>query len=307
MTPHPPSEHPDLDALADLAEELLPPERAAALHAHLADCPSCAEDFAALSGLPELLADLPAPALPQDVADRLTAALAAESAARSERRPRPPAPVDPAPSAPAAPTAPHRTGAPPSAPAGSPSGATGPGRPARRRRGARLLFTTAAVAVVALAVGLGGSLLDRGSDGKDGSTSAAAPADPADRPSPGDSPAPGATPHQVAPGSGAGEGGPDFTADRLPAQIRQLLAAKSPHQLGAASPDDPGAAPACALAAAGHPDQQPAAAAPGRYQGRPVLALVFRPPGGSGPLDVYLATPDCPGSTILLHSTVPAP
>ncbi|MFJ5883106.1 hypothetical protein [Kitasatospora cineracea] len=306
MTPHPPSEHPDLDALADLAEELLPPERAAALHAHLADCPSCAEDFAALSGLPELLADLPAPALPQDVADRLTAALAAESAARTERHPRPSTPADPTPPTPtpAAPAAPHRTGAPPSAPPGAPSGATGPGRPARRRRGARLLLTTAAVAAVALAVGLGGALLDRGSTGKDGATSAAAPAD---RPSAAGSPAPGATPQQVAPGGGTGEGGPDFTADRLPAQVRQLLAGKSPHQLGAASPDDPAAAPACALAAAGHPDQQPAATAPGRYQGRPVLALVFRPPGGSGPLDVYLATPDCPGSTILLHSTVPAP
>ncbi|WP_051816451.1 hypothetical protein [Kitasatospora sp. NRRL B-11411] len=306
MTPHPPSEHPDLDALADLAEELLPPARAAALHAHLADCPSCAEDFAALSGLPELLADLPAPALPQDVADRLSAALAAESAARTERHPRP-GPADPARPAPATPTAPHRSGAPPSAPAGSPSGATGPGRPARRRRGARLLLTTAAVAVVALAVGLGGSLLDRGSDGKDSSTSAAAPADATGRPSVGGSPAPATAPHQVAPGGGTGEGGPDFTAGRLPAQVRQLLEGKSPHQLGAASPDGPAAAPACALAAAGHPDEQPTATGPGRYQGRPVLALVFRPPGGSGPLDVYLATPDCPGSTILLHSTVPAP
>ncbi len=61
------------------------------------------------------------------------------------------------------------------------------------------------------------------------------------------------------------------------------------------------------LTAAGHPDEQPLGTGPGRYQGRTVLALVFRPAGGSGPLDVYLATPECPGSTILLHSTVPAP
>ncbi|MFD8598080.1 hypothetical protein ACFV1L_24045, partial [Kitasatospora sp. NPDC059646] len=86
MTPHPPSEHPDLDALADLAEELLPPEQAEPLHRHLAACPTCAEDYAALRGLPELLADSPAPSMPQDVADRLTAALAAESAARAETR-----------------------------------------------------------------------------------------------------------------------------------------------------------------------------------------------------------------------------
>ncbi|MFJ4676734.1 hypothetical protein [Kitasatospora sp. NPDC088783] len=315
MTPHPPSEHPDLDALADLAEELLPPERAAALHAHLAHCPSCAEDFAALCGLPALLADVPAPALPPDVADRLTAALAAESAARAERHPWPPAPA--VPDAPAVRTAsaPPRT----TAPTGSPSGATGPGRPARRRRGARLLLATAAVAVAALAVGLGGSLLGQDTGRQDSAASrpAAGRSTAADSPALADGSRPTdtagasgttgtAAPQQVAPGGGA-EDGPEFTADRLPAQVRQLLEGKAPHQLGQATSDGPAAAPSCALEAAGHPGERPAATAPGRYQGRPVLALVFRPPGGGGPLDVYLATPDCPGSTILLHSSVPAP
>ncbi|MFB7946768.1 anti-sigma factor family protein [Kitasatospora phosalacinea] len=89
MTPHPPSGHPGPDALADLAEDLLPPEQAAPLLAHLDDCPACAEDFALLRELPDLLADTPVPAMPQDLADRLTAALAAESAARTETRPQP--------------------------------------------------------------------------------------------------------------------------------------------------------------------------------------------------------------------------
>ncbi|RAJ37632.1 hypothetical protein K353_04549 [Kitasatospora sp. SolWspMP-SS2h] len=319
MTPHPPSEHPDLDALADLAEDLLPPERAAALHAHLAHCPLCAEDFAALCGLPALLADVPAPALPPDVADRLTAALAAESAARTERHPRPPAPAVPSTPAVRTASAPPRT----TAPTGAPSGATGPGRPARRRRGARLLLATAAVAVAALAVGLGGSLLGRDTGRPD--SAAGRPA--ADRSTAADGPAladgsrptgttgtagtTGTTgtgvPRQVAPGGGGAEDGPEFTADGLPAQVRQLLESKAPHQLGQAASDGPAAAPSCALEAAGHPGERPAATSPGRYQGRPVLALVFRPPGGGGPLDVYLATPDCPGSTILLHSSVPAP
>ncbi|WP_033254160.1 hypothetical protein [Kitasatospora phosalacinea] len=167
---------------------------------------------------------------------------------------------------------------------------------------------------MALGAGLGGALLDRSSSGQDsGAASANAPAAAV-----GDSPADMGTgggdagaPQQVAPGNGtegsSGEDGPDFTADRLPAQVRQLLDGKSPHQLGAPTPGGAAAPPSCALEAAGHPGEQPAAAGPGRYRGRPVLALVFRPPGGDGPLDVYLATPDCPGSTILLHSTVPAP
>ncbi|GLW68667.1 hypothetical protein Kpho02_09660 [Kitasatospora phosalacinea] len=308
MTPHPPSDHPGPDALADLAEELLPPDRAAALHAHLAACPACAEDFALLRELPDLLADTPVPAMPQDLADRLAAALAAESAARAEARPQTPAatPAEPPrPTPPSTPSAPARTGS----PAGAPPATTGPGRPPRRRRrGARLLLATAAVALVALGAGLGGALLDRGSSRDSGAASAHAPVtaadgSQADKTTGGDPTAP----RQVAPGNGAEATGPDFTPDRLPAQVRQLLDGKAPHQLGAPTPEAASVPASCVLEAAGHPGEQPAAVGPGRYQGRPVLALVFRPPGGSGPLDVYLATPDCPGSTILLHSTVPAP
>ncbi|BAJ29703.1 MULTISPECIES: zf-HC2 domain-containing protein [Kitasatospora] len=295
---HPASDHPGLDDLADLAEELLPPERAAAVHAHLAGCPACAEDHAALRGLPALLADAPAPALPSDVADRLAAALAAESAARTEARPTPPADAPaPSPATPGRTTSPGRT-----APPGAPSAATGPGRPPRRRR-ARLLLAAAAVAAVALAAGLTGSLLSP--DATPTGAAAGAPVgvqDQAAKSSGSDASAP----QQVAPDDRGDGPGPDFTPELLPAQVRQLLAGKAPHQLGQASPADP-TAPACALAAVGHPGESPAAAGPGRYRGRPVLALVFRPAGGGGPLDVYLATPDCPGSTILLHSTVPSP
>ncbi|MFC8723236.1 anti-sigma factor family protein [Kitasatospora sp. NPDC057198] len=310
MTPHPPSGHPATDALADLAEDLLPPDQAAPLHAHLADCPACAEDFAALCGLPELLADAPVPAMPQDVADRLAAALAAESAARTETRPTGPVPPS-GPAAPGnnAPAAPHRTGA----PAGSPTAATGPGRPPRgRRRGRRLLLAGTAVAVVIFTLGWGGSLFDSGTDGRSSTASrgvadaAAAPASAggseAGKPLPG-SPAP----QQVAPGSGADGAGPDFTEAQLAEQVRRLMEGSAPHQLGRPSPYATAELSPCLLEAAGRSGEQPAATEPGRYQGRPVLALVFRPPGGSGPLDVFLVTPDCPGSTILLHSAVPAP
>ncbi|MFJ5230254.1 hypothetical protein ACIQBJ_10180 [Kitasatospora sp. NPDC088391] len=307
MTPHPPSDHPGLDELADLAEELLPPERAESVHRHLADCPSCAEDYAALCGLPELLADSPVPPMPAEVADRLTAALAAESAARTEARAgaRPPeqAAQQPAPRREAAATGPARTGG----PAGTPrAGAAGPGRSARRRRGPVLLLTAAFLAVAAAT---GGILLNLDRSGGDATASSAAAENSSAENSSAKHPALGAGSPNAAATTGTAPvaaDGPEFTADRLPAQVRQLLDGKNVPQLGAADPTVP-AVPSCLPAAAGHPGEPPLAAAPGRYAGRPVLALVYRPAGGGGPLDVYLATPDCPGSTILLHSTVPAP
>ncbi|MFJ5922703.1 anti-sigma factor family protein [Kitasatospora sp. NPDC092948] len=290
MTPHPPSEHPDLDALADLAEELLPPEQAEPLHRHLAACPSCAEDYAALCGLPELLAGVPAEPMPSEVADRLTAALAAESAARTETRAED-RPERPATARPQPPASPSRTGG----PAGAPP-AAGPGRPGRHRRRAMSLLLAAAA--VAVAAGLGGVLLSRNAPTTGASTAKAVGKAATSDPASADASGP-------RPDTAVGVQGPDFTTEQLPVQIHRLLATRPTGQL---APTDRGTdAAACVLAATGHPDDPPLTTGTGSYQGRPVLALVFRPPGGSGPLDVYLATPDCPGSTILLHSTVPAP
>ncbi|WP_035864416.1 hypothetical protein [Kitasatospora cheerisanensis] len=152
---------------------------------------------------------------------------------------------------------------------------------------------------MAVAATLGGVLLARNAP-ESAVSSARGGADAAAAPSP------AGAGSATQPKAVGGEQGPEFTAEQLPAQVRQLLAARPTAQLGSA--DSPAASvPACVLTAAGHPDEQPLGTGPGRYQGRTVLALVFRPAGGSGPLDVYLATPECPGSTILLHSTVPAP
>ena len=72
------SEHLDLDALADV---LADPDVA---HPHLADCSACrgrlAELSAALPAVKAALTAVPVPAEPADLADRLTAALAAERA-----------------------------------------------------------------------------------------------------------------------------------------------------------------------------------------------------------------------------------
>lgn len=77
--------HPDVTDLADLLEgDLLTPERAAQLQAHVASCADCNELLAALRVVPATLADLPAVALPPSTALRLDAVLRAESARRAE-------------------------------------------------------------------------------------------------------------------------------------------------------------------------------------------------------------------------------
>lgn len=75
--------HPDLDELADLAAELLPPNRAAELEAHLDGCPDCTQQLTTVSAVPALLADIPAPAIPAEVAARLDSVLQDEAERRT--------------------------------------------------------------------------------------------------------------------------------------------------------------------------------------------------------------------------------
>jgi hypothetical protein len=71
--------HPDVTEISDLTEGLLPPTRAEELLRHLDECSPCADVHESLEELRELLG-APAEALemPQDVAERIDAALAAE-------------------------------------------------------------------------------------------------------------------------------------------------------------------------------------------------------------------------------------
>ena len=77
-TPSEPPPHLDLDALADVVADEAGPGHAA----HLADCASCTSRLrelrAADAGVLAALSALPAPAVPADLADRLSAAFAAE-------------------------------------------------------------------------------------------------------------------------------------------------------------------------------------------------------------------------------------
>ncbi|MFH8533750.1 anti-sigma factor family protein [Streptomyces tendae] len=132
--------HPDVAEIADLAEGLLPTTRTTEVRQHLEGCELCADVFASLTEIQGLLGTLPAPApMPDDVAARIDAALAAE----------PPLGIADG----------TRVSRETSAPADRPAGharpsSTGPGRKDRRRGGRRRIAVLGAVAAAA-AIGIG--------------------------------------------------------------------------------------------------------------------------------------------------------
>ncbi|MFD5266789.1 anti-sigma factor family protein [Streptomyces sp. NPDC058335] len=72
--------HPDVTEISDLTEGLLPPDRSAEVRRHLDDCVLCADVHASLEEMRGLLGALPGPTrMPDDVAHRIDAALAAEA------------------------------------------------------------------------------------------------------------------------------------------------------------------------------------------------------------------------------------
>ncbi|GHH10393.1 anti-sigma factor family protein [Streptomyces rubradiris] len=73
--------HPDVAEISDLTEGLLAPDRARDVRRHLDGCASCADVCASLEEIRGLLASLPEPErMPDEIAVRLDAALAAEAA-----------------------------------------------------------------------------------------------------------------------------------------------------------------------------------------------------------------------------------
>ncbi|MFE2108973.1 zf-HC2 domain-containing protein [Kitasatospora sp. NPDC059463] len=310
--------HPGADELADLAEDLLPPDEADALRRHLSGCAECRETADALAEVRLLLAGAGPAAMPTDVAARIDAALAA--AAEDAPAPAPaPSPSVPSLSIPA--PSPRPVPA-PAAPPARPAAATGPGRAARPRRRRALLLGSAAAL---LAVGLGGVLLARPSAPERQGLGVAADA-PANAPAAA-SAAPGTS--QGSTGDGKADHGPGATVyreEQLAAQVRELLAGTAPTRperpVGPSTGD--GAAPSDGSGATAVPPAEggqgltggrsaPACPPPstaallagdlGSYAGAPAELLVYALPGRPDQLDVYLRSPGC---AILLHRTVPA-
>ncbi|GAA0642751.1 hypothetical protein GCM10009535_20110 [Streptomyces thermocarboxydovorans] len=187
------AEHPDVAEISDLTEGLLPPDRTTAVRRHLDECELCADVHASLEEIRSLLGTAPGPLrMPDDVAGRIDAALAAEalldaraSQARAEEAPgaaeTPEAPAEGTPEAVGAARAAsseddrahvsretarvsRETSTPADRPAGRPrSATTGPGRKGRLR-GRRRIAVLGTVFTVA-ALGFGSLLLSSLNDG----------------------------------------------------------------------------------------------------------------------------------------------
>ncbi|MEV5987275.1 hypothetical protein AB0L85_19980 [Streptomyces sp. NPDC052051] len=158
------AEHPEVEELSDLSEGILPPSRDADVRRHLGDCVPCADVYDSLAEIRGLMSTLAyPPRMPDDVALRIDAALAAEplpDAIASSSDTATAASPDPA-------VAPVSRETSPSSPSDRPSGharaATGPGRTKRTRRGARRVVALGAV-FTAAALGLGTLLVRTLSD-----------------------------------------------------------------------------------------------------------------------------------------------
>ncbi|WP_116212855.1 anti-sigma factor family protein [Streptomyces olivoreticuli] len=190
-------EHPEVAEISALTEGALSPSRSADVREHLADCPLCEDVRISLDEIRTLLGTLPGPPrMPDDVAGRIDAALAAEALLDStthstadsegadtlvsrgtsapghvsrETATRPPQQVSRETAAPASDRVSRETSD--RRPAAHPRGTTGPGRrtpspsgprTVRSRRWPKVLLGTACAAAV---LGVGSLFLPSGGDG----------------------------------------------------------------------------------------------------------------------------------------------
>ncbi|MCX3063735.1 anti-sigma factor family protein [Streptomyces beihaiensis] len=172
------AEHPEVEELSDLAEGLLSPSRTSTVREHLDGCALCADVYASLAEIRSSLGTLPGPPrMPDDIARRIDAALAAEAfldalAPGEQSEPEAPASVSRETSTPGAASS-SRTA---DRPAGHAPAAAGPGRKARapRRRARTIVGALVGVGITGGALALGAVLLAPG--GSDSSTAGRAPA-----------------------------------------------------------------------------------------------------------------------------------
>ncbi|MER6258169.1 hypothetical protein ABT203_00950 [Streptomyces sp900105245] len=146
--------HPDVAEISDLTEGLLPPDRSSDIRRHLDSCKLCADVHASLEEIRGLLGSAAgAERMPDDVAGRIDAALAAEALLSATTPDTGDAELFGA--APAAHTedeghVSRETTAPSGRPAGHPQAATGPGRKGRERGRRRRRVALGAVLTAAV-------------------------------------------------------------------------------------------------------------------------------------------------------------
>ncbi|MFM9592584.1 hypothetical protein ACKI1J_21085 [Streptomyces scabiei] len=161
--------HPDVAEISDLSEGLLPASRTTHLRQHLDECSLCADVYDSLEEIRGLLGTLPGPPrMPDDVAGRIDAALAAEALLNAGVQGQEPI------AEPASIEVPRTTREEDTAhvsretssvmdrPAGRPRASTGPGRTTKRRPKRRTTVIGAVFAIAAL--GFGAVLVQSGGE-----------------------------------------------------------------------------------------------------------------------------------------------
>ncbi|WP_338671489.1 hypothetical protein V1460_00690 [Streptomyces sp. SCSIO 30461] len=146
------SQHPDVSEIADLTEGLVSPSRQTEIRGHIDSCSLCSEVHESLQEIRGLLGTLPgAPRMPDDIAGRIDAALAAEALLSAGALPE--KPVDAADPPGVSRETPGRSEpggtVPTDRPAGRPHAATGPGRRRTTRRRRRTAVLGAALGIAA--------------------------------------------------------------------------------------------------------------------------------------------------------------
>lgn len=168
--------HPEVTEISDLTEGLLTPSRTADVRQHLDECSLCADVYASLEEIRSTLGTLPGPArMPDDVAGRIDAALAAEAllnatAPEHETSEQPAADASHPVASEGDAHVSRETSPAVDRPAGHPRASTGPGRTSQKRRTRRRTAMGAVFAIAAL--GLGAVLVQSIGD-SDGPTNAA--------------------------------------------------------------------------------------------------------------------------------------
>ncbi|OPG09389.1 hypothetical protein B1R27_06420 [Streptomyces sp. GKU 895] len=287
--------HPDVAELSELTEGLLTPTRSADVRRHLDECELCADVHASLEEIRGLLGSLPGPPrMPDDVAVRIDAALAAEALLSATA----PEPAD-------IPGSDHaadlvtthalagthvsrETSASADRPAGrARTSSTGPGRKGRARGGRRRIAVLGTVFTVA-ALGLGSVLVSSFNDGKPSGPTTQADA---------------------------------FSGKKVETQVSELLAqgsgkvARSPQSFGANNVPENHIknqpvpqVPSCVLKGIGREDDTALAAKEGTYDGDPAYLVLMLNAKDTSRVDAYVVDAACekdPSSSakvLLTHS-----
>jgi len=274
--------HPDVAEISDLTEGLLTPTRSADVRRHLDECELCADVHASLEEIRGLLGSLPGPPrMPDEIAGRIDAALAAEALlnATAPESVEAPALADAHVS--------RETSVAADRPAGHARAATtGPGRKGRSRGGRRRIAVLGTVFTVA-ALGLGSVLLSSFNDGKP-----SAPTTQADA----------------------------FSGKKVETQVSELLAqgsgegSRAPRSLGANTVPENHLknqpvpqVPSCVLRGIGR-DDEALAAKKGTYDGDAAYLVLMLNAKDSSRVDAYVVDAGCekdPSSSakvLLTHS-----